>query len=66
MRATNLLALLPFIAILGGVFVANRVMPLVLGMPFLLAWLVLWILLTSGIMAAVYAADPANRDQGER
>jgi len=66
MRPIHLLALLPFIAILGGVFFANRVTPLVLGMPFLLAWIVLWIVLTSAIMAAVYVADPANRDPGAR
>jgi hypothetical protein len=35
--------------------------PLVLGLPFLLAWIVIWILLTSVIMAVIYAADPANR-----
>ena len=51
MRPLFLLALLPFIAILGGVFFVNRVTPLVFGMPLLLAWIVLWILLSSAIMA---------------
>jgi ABC-type antimicrobial peptide transport system permease subunit len=63
MRPLNLLALLPFIAILGGGFLFNRVTPFVLGMPLLLAWIVLWILLTSAIMAVIYAFDPANRDK---
>ena len=61
MRPINLLALLPFVAILGGVFFLNHVTPLVLGMPLLLAWIVLWIVLTSVIMAVIYAFDPTNR-----
>ncbi|HZS83582.1 MAG TPA: DUF3311 domain-containing protein [Stellaceae bacterium] len=54
------LGLLPFLGILG-IFFSNRVTPLVLGMPFILAWIVLWILLSSLIMAAIFRCDPANR-----
>jgi hypothetical protein len=32
-------------------------------MPFLLAWLVAWILLTSAIMAVIFWFDPENRDR---
>jgi hypothetical protein len=39
----------------------DRVTPLVLGLPLLLAWLLLWIVLTSAIMAVIYYFDPANR-----
>ena len=42
----RLLAVLPFIGILLGVPFVNRVEPLVLGMPLVLAWIVLWVLLT--------------------
>jgi len=31
-------------------------------MPLILAWIVLWIVLTSAIMAIIYLCDPANRD----
>ena len=55
------LAALPFLGILGTAF-ANRVEPFVLGMPFMLFWLVLWVVLTSIIMAVVYVLDPANVD----
>lgn len=58
----RLLAALPFIGILIGVPFVNRVEPLVLGMPFVLAWIVIWVVLTSAIMAAVYWLDPANRE----
>ena len=55
------LAVLPFLGMLIGPVFLNRVEPLVLGMPLLLAWLVMWVVLTSVIMAAIYAFDPANR-----
>ena len=35
-------------------------------MPLLLAWIVLWILLTSAIMGLIYALDPANRGEDDR
>ena len=54
MRAIRWLAVLPFLAMLVGPFFLNRVAPPVLGMPFLLAWLVAWIPLT--------VLDPENRD----
>ena len=57
----GLLAVLPFIGILLGIVFANRVEPLVLGMPFALAWIVLWVILTSIIMAVIYHLDPSNR-----
>src|SRR5258708_34342648 len=52
------LAPLPFIGILLGVPFVNRVEPLVLGMPFVLAWLVMWVVLSSIIMAIIYRLDP--------
>ena len=57
-----MLASLPFLGILGGIFFANRVEPFVLGMPFILFWIVLWVVLTSGIMAIIYRLDPANKE----
>jgi xanthosine utilization system XapX-like protein len=59
--AMRFLAVLPFLGILVGTPFVNRVTPLVLGLPLILAWLLLWILLTSAIMAVIYRADPANR-----
>jgi hypothetical protein len=61
-RLIYVLAALPFLGILGGIVFANRVEPFVLGMPFILFWIVLWVVLTSGIMAIVYHLDPANKE----
>lgn len=57
----RLLAALPFIGILLGVPFVNRVEPLVLGMPFVLGWIVAWVVLSSIIMAIVYRLDASNR-----
>lgn len=65
MKLIHLLAALPFFGILVGVAFANRVEPFVLGMPFILFWIVMWVLLTSVIMGIVYRIDPANREDGE-
>lgn len=56
------LAALPFLGILGGAAFANRVEPFVLGMPFILFWIVMWVVLTSVIMAVIYVLDPANKE----
>jgi len=45
-----------------GPFFVNRVEPTVLGMPFLLAWCVAWIMLSAVIMVIIFRFDPANRD----
>ena len=57
----RVLAALPFIGILLGVPFVNRVEPLMLGMPFVLAWIVMWVVLSSIIMAIVYRLDASNR-----
>ena len=57
----RVLAALPFIGILLGVPFVNRVEQLLLGMPFVLGWIVAWVVLSSIIMAIVYRLDPSNR-----
>ena len=57
----RLLAALPFIGILLGVPFVNRVEPLVLGMPLVLAWIVFWVVMSAVIMAVVYRLHPTNR-----
>lgn len=61
MHRVKWLALLPFLGMLGGPFVLNRVEPLVLGLPLLLAWLVGCVVASSAVMGLIYLCDPANR-----
>ena len=57
----RLLAVLPFVGILLGVPFVNRVEPLVMGMPLVLAWIVFWVVMSAVIMAVIYKLDPTNR-----
>jgi Protein of unknown function (DUF3311) len=58
----HLLGLVPIVGMLGGLPYANKMTHFVLGMPFLLFWIVLWVILTSVIMAIINVIDPANRE----
>lgn len=62
MKLIYLLAILPFIGILGCITFVNKVTPYVFGMPFILFWIVLWVVLTSAIMAIIYKLDPVNKE----
>ena len=61
LRPYHALALVPAIGFLGGVPFANRVEPYVLGLPFLLFWIVAWVVATSAIMGAVWLLDHWQR-----
>ncbi|MFC0432942.1 DUF3311 domain-containing protein [Kutzneria buriramensis] len=61
MRLRHLLGVLPVLGMLGGVWFADRTEPYVLGLPFILFWMVAWVVLTSVVLAVIYKLDPANR-----
>lgn len=56
-RAYHWLGVVPAIGMLGGIPFANRVHPFVLGLPFLLAWLVGWVIATAAIMGLIFLLD---------
>ncbi len=60
----RLLAALPCLGFLLGTPFTNTVEPYVLGLPFVLFWQVLWVVLGGAIMGLVYLLDPANRRGG--
>jgi hypothetical protein len=60
LRPYRLLAALPTIGLLAGVPFANRVEPYVLGLPFLLFWIVAWVVATSAIMWLIWILDRAR------
>jgi hypothetical protein len=63
MKMHQLIALIPFIGLLGGIPFANKVTPYVLGMPFILFYIVLWVVLSSVVMGIVFKMDPANKEE---
>ena len=52
-----LLALVPVLALTLGIQFANRLEPRIFGLPFLLAWIVSWIILTPVVMATIHRLD---------
>lgn len=56
-----LMGLIPFIAMCFSVTAWDRVSPMVLGLPFNLFWLVLWLLLTPLCMWGAYRLEARNR-----
>ncbi len=51
------LALVPVLALTLGIPFANRLEPRIAGLPFLLAYIVVWILLTPVFLVAVYRSE---------
>ncbi|MGH7626948.1 MAG: DUF3311 domain-containing protein [Gemmatimonadaceae bacterium] len=66
MRWYRWLALVPAIGMLGGVPFVNRVEPWVFGLPLLLAWVLVWVLLTSATMWLIYVLDRRHERRAER
>ena len=60
MRLYRLIPVVPAVALVGAGWFANRVEPTILGLPFLLAWIVGWVIITSGAMGLVYYLDRRN------
>lgn len=56
-RRHHLLALVPLLALLFSPYIANRLEPRILGMPFLLGWIVVWVVLTSVVMFVILRLD---------
>ena len=63
MRLVHLITIFPCVAMLLGVVLHNKVFPLILGLPFPLGWITIWIVITSAIMLVVYNIDPNNKTQ---
>jgi hypothetical protein len=62
MKKINGLAAIPCIAIFAGIFFGNRVTPYVLGMPFLLAWMMGCALLTSVVLLIIDRVSNNQQD----
>ena len=65
MKILYILTLVPFIGILGFLPFVNKVEPYVLGMPFYMFWMAMWVVLTSVTLAIMYKLDPRNREGEE-
>ncbi|MDQ6611990.1 MAG: DUF3311 domain-containing protein [Gemmatimonadota bacterium] len=62
-RPHHLLALIPAVALVFSPYFANRIEPRILGMPFLLGWIVGWFIITSLVMGIILRIDrDVNRE----
>ena len=52
-------AVIPALALTLGVALVNRLEPRILGLPFVLAWIVAWVLLTPAFMWVAYRSTRA-------
>lgn len=50
---------------IGSLVVINKVEPYVFGFPFVLFWLMSWVVLTSVFLLIVNILDPANKEDEE-
>ncbi|WP_163102810.1 DUF3311 domain-containing protein [Peribacillus alkalitolerans] len=59
-KYAKLLLIIPFIGLCVLLPLANRIEPYILGVPFLLFWVALWMVLSSVTLLIVYKLDPEN------
>lgn len=62
MKNIKLFLIMPFLGVLGFLPLVNRIEPYVLGLPFLLFWIALWMVLSSVILYVIYRLDPDNQE----
>lgn len=56
---------IPFLTLVFALPFVNRIKPLVLGFPFLLFWIVIWVFLTPFILLLAYRAEKKfNKNEG--
>ena len=56
-RIALILGAIPFITMVFALPLVNRIEPIILGLPFLLFWLLGWVVLTPFILALAYKLE---------
>lgn len=65
MKPIYLLGAIPFVGVVVGSIFASKVDAIILGMPFLMFWHVMWLFISSGLMWIIFKFDPANEEENE-
>jgi uncharacterized protein DUF3311 len=60
------LGFVPFLGVCFSVALWDRVDPMILGLPFNLAWLLCWIVLSTLCMRAAYLVEAARAEKDRR
>jgi hypothetical protein len=63
-----ILGAVPFLMLVFALPLVNRIEPVVLGLPFLLFWILGWVVLTPGILFLAYRLEKKYNppDEGDR
>lgn len=56
-RLALILGALPFITLVFALPLVNRIEPIILGLPFLLFWIISWVVLTPLILFVAYCLE---------
>jgi hypothetical protein len=56
-RIALILGAIPFVTMVFALPLVNRIEPIILGLPFLLFWLLAWVVLTPVILALAYRLE---------
>jgi hypothetical protein len=61
------LAAIPFVTLVFALPLVNRLEPVILGLPFLLFWILFWVVLTPPILFVAYVCEKKfnKTDEGE-
>jgi hypothetical protein len=59
-RIALLLGAVPFLMLVFALPLVNRVEPVILGLPFILFWILIWVALTPLVLFAVYRLEKKN------
>lgn len=57
MRWYHFLTIFPLLALTIGIYYANSVEPYIMGLPFLMFWIVSWVVITALIMLLINILD---------
>lgn len=62
-----IIGVLPFLTLVFALPFVNRIEPMILGLPFILFWILSWVILTPLILFAAYLAEKKFNapDEGE-
>ena len=64
-RLALLLGTIPFLTLVFALPFVNRIKPLILGLPFIIFWLLLWVALTPLVLWAAYKIEQKLNAPGE-
>ncbi len=60
-----LVGAVPFVMLVFALPLANRIEPMVLGLPFILFWIMLWIVLSPALLFLAYWIEKRTGDSDE-